>query len=515
MHFKTIIQSCFAVVLLMALGLDAFADTPTIHPSENTTKFYPPDSHLGFGNGVTVVGDTAVINVHYQWTPYYTEFKSNALIHERDSGGTDNWGRTKTIGGYVRHDQSFGKVAAISADENTIFIGESIWEQFAGSRQRKGRVRVFERNYPSAGAWGEKVALSGSDTVAHDEFGSAISLDGTTLAIGARVADGEGNGYGQVYIFYLVSGSWVEQKILVGDQGSGGYIGFGDNSLALDGDILAVSAIFDDDEDTDSGAVFIFERNLGGTDNWGQRAKITLGASGEESGRFGRALDLDSETLIVSSYHDVIPYTSFEGEAYIYSQNQGGANNWGLVKKLQDTDSGVDHFGLSVAISGDNAFVSASWEDSGAGRVYRYGRDVGGTDNWGLEKSLGQCDAGDEGDYFGKAMAVSGDTLMIGSPGDEDAGTDAGAVYVADDSEFECSIESCLTNLLLPATYDIGETLTLEAQSEIRNVAGYEIVSGADVSMIAGQTVVLASGFSVDSGAVFSASIDSDVCTGS
>ena len=51
---------------------------------------------------------------------------------------------------------------------------------------------------------------------------------------------------------------------------------------------------------------------------------------------------------------------SFAGAAYIFERHEGGASNWGQVKKLTAGDAAaLDDFGDSVAISGDTVVVGA------------------------------------------------------------------------------------------------------------------------------------------------------------
>ncbi len=57
------------------------------------------------------------------------------------------------------------------------------------------------------------------------------------------------------------------------------------------------------------------------------------------------------------------------------------------AKKLLASDpQAFDHFGVSVAVSGDAAVVGAYWADAGgsdAGAAHVFGRSEGGADNWG------------------------------------------------------------------------------------------------------------------------------------
>ena len=105
------------------------------------------------------------------------------------------------------------------------------------------------------------------------------------------------------------------------------------------------------------------------------------------------------------------------------------------MKKLTASDAEAeDHFGFSVAVSGDAAVVGAILEDSlgpNGGAAYVFQRDQGGAGNWGEVKKLTASDARD-GDYFGGSVAVSGDTAVVGARFEDAAATNAGAAYVFD-----------------------------------------------------------------------------------
>ncbi len=50
-----------------------------------------------------------------------------------------------------------------------------------------------------------------------------------------------------------------------------------------------------------------------------------------------------------------------------HGKDEGGLDNWGILKKIVASDRGMDdNFGFSLAISGDYAVVGAYWEDEDA-----------------------------------------------------------------------------------------------------------------------------------------------------
>ena len=120
----------------------------------------------------------------------------------------------------------------------------------------------------------------------------------------------------------------------------------------------------------------MFERNHGGANNWGEVKRLT------GSGLFfGVSVAISDDTTLIGQ----LPrFGEFAGSAYVFERNEGGQNNWGEVKKLTASDAifGDGRFGQSVALSGDTALVGA--ESS----AYVFGRNDGGVNNWGRVKQL-------------------------------------------------------------------------------------------------------------------------------
>ena len=119
------------------------------------------------------------------------------------------------------------------------------------------------------------------------------------------------------------------------------------------------------------------------------------------------------------------------GAVYVFGRHQGGSNNWGQVKKLNPmgVDAG-DYFGSSVGISADTLVVGAYGHHScgtDCGAAYVFGWNEEGSNGWGQVKKL---NPGKVWDYFGVSVSVSGDTVLVGSRGEDSCGSDCGAAYV-------------------------------------------------------------------------------------
>ena len=101
--------------------------------------------------------------------------------------------------------------------------------------------------------------------------------------------------------------------------------------------------------------------------------------------------------------------------------------------ELFDADGGTsDLFGTAVAVDGGTAVVGAIYDDDNAwhaGAAYVFRLDPG-TSSWVQEQKLLPDDGLTSYDHFGRAVAVVGDTVVVGVPHDDDNGEDSGSAYV-------------------------------------------------------------------------------------
>ena len=203
------------------------------------------------------------------------------------------------------------------------------------------------------------------------------------------------------------------------------------SSVALSGDTALVGARNDDDDGTDSGSAYIFARDEGGPDNWSGVTKLTASDAAAEE-LFG-SVALSGTTALIGARGDD-DGGDRSGAAYIFERDVGGPDSWGEVVKLTPSDgSARDFFGRSVALSGDTALIGADGNDEaafGAGAAYIFERDVGGPDSWGEVTKLTASDTA-AGDSFGGPVALSGDTAIVGAGSKAgDICCNVGAAYV-------------------------------------------------------------------------------------
>ncbi len=270
------------------------------------------------------------------------------------------------------------------------------------------------------GEWMQTAKLRADDGAADDWFGWSVAVSGETALVGARYDDDNGDDSGAAYVFEKIDGDWRQVAKLVAAEGTPDDL-FG-HAVAVSGDIAVVGATRDDDGGINTGSAYVFERDNG---VWTQVAKLHApdGAIGDW---FGFSVALSGETTIIGSRYDD-DRGEDSGSAYVFNKVNG---LWVLAAKLTAADGAAeDWFGVSVAIDGDAAIVgtpSADDHGSNSGAAYMFEKVDGA---WVQVSKLLAADGVAE-DIFGWSVAVSDDLAMVGARFDDDRGDNSGSAYL-------------------------------------------------------------------------------------
>ena len=376
------------------------------------------------------------------------------------------------------------RCAAVAAVLSAVVLGAVMSAQSqsrAGSPGQLRQVAYLKASNPVEDAhFGCGGTLTG-----HAGNASAVSADGSTLAIGAphensgaKGINGNQNDHsmysaGSVYVFTR-KGNAIEQQAYIKAASPGETANFGSSvALSRDGNTLAVAAYYEssaakgingnqaDRSIPEAGAVYIFVRN--GT-TWSQQAYIKASNTGNaavgdayaEGDQFGYsiALSADGNTLAVGAIGEDSNATGVNGNQDDNSANQAGAayvftrtgSTWSQQAYIKSTMTRANVlFGYSIGISGngDTLAVGEYDADRGKGALYVLMRS-GGT--WTHQARI-QAENGEVQDSLGYSLALSedGNTLASGAadedclkpginpPGcehDQETNTSAGAAYV-------------------------------------------------------------------------------------
>jgi len=351
-----------------------------------------------------------------------------AYLFLQSQGGLDGWGQIKKlVASDADDDDVFGVSVAISGDYALVGAeGED------GSGSKRGAAYLFGRNQGGVDNWGEIKKIVASDAANDDTFGYSVAIDGNYLVVGADGEDGAGILRGAAYLFYRNQGgadSWGQLfKLTADDAADENRFGY---RVDIKGDFVVAGSPYSAGAGTNRGAAYLFYRNQGGADNWGQFRKI-LPSDPANDVWFGSAVSIDGDLLVIGAAWDDSGGTN-RGAAYLFGRNQGGADNWGQLKKLAANDAHNDDlFGFDVKVDGDFVLAGALLSGGGGterGQVYLFSKNEGGTDNWGQTQRLRASDGANE-DWFGSSIALDGFYLLAGATLEDGAGTNRGAVYV-------------------------------------------------------------------------------------
>ena len=235
--------------------------------------------------------------------------------------GASTWSFQAYVkGSNTSPEENYGGSVALSADGNTLAVGAA-FEDGSGvgvnpasdeGAGASGAVYVYSR---VANAWSVQAYIKASNTGVGDQFGwdVALSADGNTLAVGARLEDGAGTGVnptsdegamqsGAAYVYTRTASTWSFQAYLKANAGGAGdQFGFS-VALSQDGNTLAAGAPFEDGSRTgvnpasdegamESGAVCVFRRASG---TWSFGTLVKASNTGADD-RFGRSVGLNAD----------------------------------------------------------------------------------------------------------------------------------------------------------------------------------------------------------------------------
>ena len=206
-------------------------------------------------------------------------------------------------------------------------------------------------------------------------------------------------------------------------------------SVAIDGDIAVVGAPGDSRE---AGAAYVLRTTDGGA-TYVELAKLTASDRYSVAGehRFGWSVAIDGNTIVVGA-PGTVDWDSVDtpGAAYVYRTTDGWASHTEIKLTADDAEE-RDGFGGAVAIAGNTIVVGAWNQGGGAAYVYRT-TDGGGTYPQ-VAKLSSDCvnvlypSQPCSGDAFGASVAISesGDTIVAGAWGHDDAKFDDAGAYSA------------------------------------------------------------------------------------
>lgn len=365
-----------------------------------------------FGNAVAISNNTAVVGAFGQ--PNQNS-RGGAYVFVRDAG---SWSQQQAlVPNDLANGDKFGNSVAIDGD--TIVVGAPI--KTIGVIGGKGAAYVFVRNGTT---WTQQQRLTANDGALGDNFGTAVTISGNTIIVGAvNHAVGGNSRQGAAYVFVRNGSNWTEQRKLTASDGlTSDQLG---GAVDLVGNTAVIGARENNFGANRNGKVYVFLRS--GT-TWTQQQKLTA-AGGSQLDAFGNsvALSPSGDTIVVGAFNDEENQISDRGSAYVFVLN---GSTWfeqqRLVGSLVSASGFNAHFGTSVDVDGDTVVVGCPELDpldgNGRGVAYVFQRSVS---TWTETARIGVLPSHLR--HFGTSVAMSGDAFIGGAPFEN---MSAGAAYV-------------------------------------------------------------------------------------
>ena len=316
-------------------------------------------------------------------------------------------------------------------------------------------------------------------TSVNDYFGSSVAVDGNRVVVGVSAEDdADGTESGKAYIFDATTGSLLHTINNPNAYGTGAGDQFG-YSVAISGNYAVVGAWQEDDSSgLQSGKAYIFDATTGSLLHTLHNPN-SYGTSVDDS--FGYSVAISGNRVVVGAVYEDKAIGQNSGKAYIFDATTGS-----LLHTINNPSSygtsANDWFGGAVAISGNYVVVGAYNEDDAggttSGKVYIFDVTTGS-----LLRTLNNPNAygTSANDSFGYSVAISGNYAIVGAwQEDDSSGLQSGKAYI-----FDVTTGSLLHTLNNPNAYG---TSTSDGFGYSVSISGNYAVVGAYAEDGAGST---------------------------
>jgi hypothetical protein len=317
-----------------------------------------PSPRTAFGSSVAIDGDTVVVGSG----SFDSGIPGVAYVFVRPATGWTNMTPTAILTPSDSMDSDFGQTVSISG--NTIVAGDSTFNSSTGE------AYVYVK--PAAG-WAnttETAKLTASDGVPNDNLGASVSIDGSTIAVGAPQINA---GTGKAYVFVEPATGWADitqtAELTASDALSNFSVGY---SISVGGDNILVGAPSGYYRNSFPGNAYLFTKPSGGWANMTQTAEL-LPADGKPDDAFGDSVAIAGKTAAVGAPRRGGLPVNLEGGIYVFREPTGGWQNMSGRTVLTGSDARhAAFFGASIGMSG-NLLVGGADFFSIPGAAYVFG----------------------------------------------------------------------------------------------------------------------------------------------
>jgi len=272
---------------------------------------------------------------------------------------------------------------------------------------------VHSKDQDDISAWGTEFVIETKGPP--DQFGFSVDVDGNFMVTGMPNDDWAGTNSGSAYVWYLFDSgttrAWFPVARLVDENAAPSHLFGYDVSINQIDEYEARVAVGAWGESSGRGAAYIFD-----VDVFRGQVKPHIRIAplpSEEGASFGFAVSLDDDRLAVGAPLSGIAGANW-GAVYLFEKNLGGTDKWGCLK-TNAAPSGSFLFGSKVVLAG-NAMAATKPSGGGIGRsVFVYKKDTGGLNNWGLANAI-TAPSGSPNEFAASVDLINnGGTIIIGA----------------------------------------------------------------------------------------------------
>lgn len=313
------------------------------------------------GAAVAVDGDWAVVGMPEESPPTPSASAGRVVFYRRDESNPGRWTRTQEFaandgapcGEFEPGDllpypdevtlacRYFGVGVAVSGQTAAALYPASALS-FYGSPSPGGALYVYER--------GEDDVWSRSDHLFPFlfELDTPVALASDTLAAGPDVFEREPSG-------------WTHQGIVEPAARVAHSSVWHISAVDLSDDLIVQGYPHASTAAGETGALYLFDRDALVPEGWAERPALAP-PEVVEGDRFGASVALDGDVLLVSAPGDESVW-GCRGAVYVYETPDAGAS-WELVRKLSCPFGEGGSYGGKLALHGDRAVVAGEREES-------------------------------------------------------------------------------------------------------------------------------------------------------
>ncbi len=292
------------------------------------------------------------------------------------------------------------------------------------------------------------ITLHNPSPAENDFFGCSVAISGTRIVVGACRDDTGATDAGSAYVYDLTSATPTVPVATLNKPSPEENDYFG-NSVAISGTRVVVSAPNDDKGATDAGSAYVYDL----TSATPTVPTVTLKKpSAKANDYFGFSVAISDTRVVVGAPNDDTGATD-AGSAYVYDLTSATPSIPTITLNNPSPAQG-DDFGASVAISGTRVVVGANGDDTGvinAGSAYVY--DLTSATPTIPTATLNSPSPAEE-DCFGNSVAMSGTRVVVGAYQDDTGARDAGSAYVYDLTSATPTVPVATLNKSSPAADD-------------------------------------------------------------